>query len=54
MITLGFPPYFPFLASMSPKVLETERRPGKTLKGPKINCSWIYEGAFAAGILAIV
>lgn len=32
--TLGFPPYFSRLASMSPKVLETLRRPGKTRKGP--------------------
>ena len=33
-MTLGFPPYFGRLASISPKVLETDSRPGKTLKGP--------------------
>ena len=33
-ITLGFPPYFGRLASMSPNVLLTERRPGKTRRGP--------------------
>jgi hypothetical protein len=34
--TFGLPPYFSLFASISPKVLETERRPGKTLCGPKI------------------
>ena len=32
--TFGFPPNFSYLASISPKVLETDSRPGKTLKGP--------------------
>ena len=35
-MTLGLPPYLGFLASMSPKVLDTESLPGKTLKGPRI------------------
>lgn len=30
IITLGLPPYFESLASISPIVLETDRRPGKT------------------------
>ena len=34
--TLGFPPKFESLASASPKVLETDSLPGKTLKGPTI------------------
>ena len=33
-ITFWLPPYFVRLASMSPKVLETESLPGKTRKGP--------------------
>jgi hypothetical protein len=33
-ITLGFPPYFGLLASISPKVFETESLPGNTLRGP--------------------
>ena len=33
-MTLGFPPYLGRLASMSPKVLDTDKRPGKTLRGP--------------------
>lgn len=33
-MTLGLPPYRGLLASMSPNVLETESRPGNTLKGP--------------------
>lgn len=33
-ITFAFPPYRDRLASMSPKVLETDSLPGKTLKGP--------------------
>ena len=32
--TFGFPPYLESLASASPKVLDTESRPGKTLRGP--------------------
>ena len=32
--TFGFPPNFSLLASISPKVLETESLPGNTLKGP--------------------
>jgi len=32
--TLGLPPNFSLLASISPKVLETESLPGKTLYGP--------------------
>lgn len=32
--TFGFPPNFSRLASISPKVLETESLPGNTLKGP--------------------
>ena len=35
-ITFGFPPYLGLLASISPKVLETESLPGNTLKGPYI------------------
>lgn len=34
--TLGFPPNFGSLASMSPNVRETESLPGNTLKGPRI------------------
>ena len=34
MTTLGLPPNRSNLASMSPNVLATERRPGKTLYGP--------------------
>jgi len=34
--TLGLPPNFSLLASMSPKVLETESLPGNTLYGPYI------------------
>lgn len=33
-ITLGFPPYLGLLASISPKVFDTESLPGNTLKGP--------------------
>jgi hypothetical protein len=33
-ITFGLPPYFGLFASMSPKVFDTERRPGKTRRGP--------------------
>ena len=33
-ITFGFPPYFGLLASISPKVFETESLPGNTLSGP--------------------
>jgi len=32
--TYGFPPYLGSFASISPKVLETESLPGKTLGGP--------------------
>ena len=32
--TLGFPPYYSSLAMASPKDLDTERRPGRTLTGP--------------------
>jgi hypothetical protein len=32
--TFGFPPTFEILASASPKVLETESLPGRTLRGP--------------------
>jgi hypothetical protein len=32
--TLGFPPNRSRFASMSPKVRDTDSRPGKTLKGP--------------------
>jgi len=35
-ITLGLPPYLGFLASMSPKVLDTDNLPGKTLNGPRM------------------
>jgi len=34
--TFGFPPLYSSLASASPKVLQTERRPGNTLIGPTI------------------
>jgi hypothetical protein len=34
IITFGLPPYLGLLASISPKVRETESLPGKTLKGP--------------------
>jgi len=34
MTTLGFPSYFSSFASMSPTVLETDKRPGNTLCGP--------------------
>lgn len=34
--TLGLPPNFSRLASMSPNVLETESLPGNTLNGPYI------------------
>ena len=33
-ITFGFPPYFGLFASISPKVLDTDKRPGKTRRGP--------------------
>ena len=33
-ITFGLPPYLGLLASMSPKVFDTDKRPGKTLSGP--------------------
>ena len=36
IMTFGLPPYFYFLASISPKVLETDSLPGKTLNGPNI------------------
>lgn len=37
--TLGFPLSARILASGSPNVLATERRPGKTRRGPaKLNC----------------
>jgi len=36
MRTLGFPPSFTFLASMSPNALETESLPGKIRNGPNI------------------
>ena len=36
IITLGLPPHFTIFASASPKVLETESLPGKTLRGPTI------------------
>jgi hypothetical protein len=32
--TFGLPPNFSLLASMSPKVLDTESLPGKTRYGP--------------------
>ena len=34
--TFGFPPNFSLFASISPKVLETDSLPGKTLCGPYI------------------
>jgi len=34
--TLGLPPLFSILASISPKVLQTDSLPGKTLYGPII------------------
>ena len=40
-MTRGFPPYLTFFASMSPKVRDTDSRPGNTRNGPRINCSWI-------------
>ena len=45
-ITFGFPPYFGRFASMSPKVLDTDRRPGNTLRGP-----WTYK-SFSSGFAA--
>ena len=36
IIIFGFPPNFSNLASISPKVLETDNLPGLTLMGPKI------------------
>ena len=45
-ITLGFPPYFGRFASISPKVLDTERRPGNTLNGP---CTY---KSFSSGFVA--
>ena len=38
--TLGLPPNFSSFASMSPNVRETDSRPGKTLKGPRINSTF--------------
>jgi len=37
--TFGFPPYFSSLASISPKVLETESLPGRHRGGPTSN--WV-------------
>ena len=45
-MTLGFPPYLGRFASMSPKVLDTDKRPGKTLRGP-----WTYK-SFSSGDVA--
>ena len=39
-ITLGLPPNLVLLASMSPKVRDTDNLPGKTLNGPRITCSY--------------
>jgi hypothetical protein len=38
--TRWLPPYLRLFASMSPKARETLSRPGKILKGPKINYSF--------------
>ena len=40
--TFGLPPYFASLASASPKVLDTESLPGRTLKGPTISSFLIF------------
>lgn len=42
--TRGLPSNFSSFASMSPKVLDTERRPGNTRSGPTISyaCCWSY------------
>jgi len=37
-ITFGLPPYLGLFASISPNVFDTERRPGKTRRGP-----WTYK-----------
>lgn len=34
--TLGLPPYFSSLASISPNVRDTDNLPGRTLRGPTI------------------
>jgi hypothetical protein len=49
--TLGFPPNFNNLASASPKVLDTDNLPGRTLKGPTIT-SFLF-GLLASYVLAV-
>lgn len=39
MVTLGFPPYFLNLHSMSPNVRHTDSLPGRTLNGPYNYCT---------------
>jgi hypothetical protein len=46
IITFGLPPYLGRLASISPKVRETESLPGKTLNGP-----YTYK-SFSSGVVA--
>jgi hypothetical protein len=47
MTTFGFPPNLGNLASMSPNVLETDNRPGRTLWGPRITWPPISLGAIS-------
>lgn len=44
--TFGFPPNLAIFASASPKVLDTESRPGSTLKGPTTIS--FFDGSFAS------
>lgn len=42
--TPGLPPYFSTFASISPKVRQTDNRPGNTLGGPTILALALYVG----------
>ena len=52
--TFGFPPNLYNFASGSPKVLQTESRPGKTLGGPIMKSFWMNASLLRSEFIAEV